>query len=75
MQESLNLLYFFIRDAYMEGFVADHCYAPKMSVDGFGYGRQEVDQIDPDVDVLIHYMDFEYKYNIHRVMTGKHKVI
>ncbi len=35
-------------------------------------GRKEVADVKANFDVLIHYMDHEYKYNVHRVVTNEH---
>ena len=71
-QESLNLPYFFIEDVYMGGFVADRCLVPKKEPPGFSPGRKEVAEVKADFDLLIHYMDHEYKFNVHKVITEGH---
>jgi hypothetical protein len=35
-------------------------------------GRKEVADVKADFDLLIHYMDHEYKYNVHRAITEGH---
>ena len=35
-------------------------------------GRKEVADVRHDFDLLIHYMDHEYKFNIHKAITEGH---
>ena len=35
-------------------------------------GRKEVQDVKSDFDLLIHYMDHEYKFNVHKVITEGH---
>ena len=35
-------------------------------------GRKEVEDVKHDFDLLIHYMDHEYKFNVHRAITEGH---
>lgn len=69
-QEALNLPYYFIEDAFMGGFVADRCLIPQRRLDSFNPGRKEVKDADPKKDMTIHYMDHNYKYEMHKLFTA-----
>ena len=38
----------------------------------FFSGRKEVEDVKHDFDLLIHYMDHEYKFNVHKAITDGH---
>ncbi len=65
----MNLPYFFIEDVYMGGFVADRCMVPKKRFEGHSPGRKKYTEVKANFDLLIHYMDHENKYQVHRVIT------
>ena len=48
-----------------------------LSVNSIGFqiffaGRKEVEDVKHDFDLLIHYMDHEYKFNVHKAITNGH---
>ncbi len=70
-EEALRLPYFFIEDVFMAGFVADRCNIRKKHYPGFVPGRKEALEINPAEDILIHYMDHEHKFDVHKIVTSK----
>jgi len=53
----------------MGGFVADRCLVPKKRPEGHSPGRKEYAEVRADFDLLIHYMNHEDKFQVHRVIT------
>jgi len=74
-QESMKIPYFFIEDVFMGGFVADRCMVPKKYMSGYSVGGREMDDIDPDTDLLIHYASHSDRYKIHEKVTYKGNVL
>lgn len=63
--------YFFIEDVFIGGWMADRCSLPKHHLDGFTMFRpnKPIGEVDKNSDILIHYVDTNYKVRLHRVLT------
>jgi hypothetical protein len=67
--QSFHMPYFFIEDVHIGGFLADRCLLGKIHLQGFSpFGKDG--QIDASKDLLIHYVDHEKKYNLHKAITA-----
>ena len=69
-RESQVLPYFFIEDVFISGFVAERCILTRMYIPGHSpLGPEDPEEVKPEEDLLLHYVDHNLKHNVHRVIT------
>jgi len=67
--ESFHLPYFFIEDVHIGGFLAERCLLRKVHLEGYSpFGKEG--RVDVSKDLLIHYVNHDKKYDLHKVVTG-----
>ena len=68
--ESLKTPFFFLEDVFMGGFVAERCLVPRRNMNGFNPMRKDPQSVNPNWDLLMHYMNHNNKFDIHKKLTA-----